>query len=86
MEHQERLNNIEAECDELRRQILQLEFQHKKDSVEAEKQFTDRYEKTQRQLDYITRLVGITYEELDLLDDKIIESGSILTKPRKRVK
>lgn len=92
MNHEEKIQQIETETAELKHQIMKLEFQHKKDIIEAEKEFkrsqqafNERSDKIQRQLDYITRLAGITYEELDLLDEKITKGGEILASPRKRV-
>lgn len=79
---EERIEKIEVECSEIRRQILQLEFQHKKDDAETEKRFKERSDKIQLQLDYITKLAGITYEELDLLDGKLLETGYLLIEPR----
>ena len=92
MNHEEKIHQIETETAELKHQIMKLEFQHKKDIVEAEKkfniskqEFNERHNKIQKHLDYITRLAGITYEELDLLDEKITRGGEILASPRKRV-
>lgn len=85
MSNENKIERLELETVELKNQLLKLEFQHKKDIVETEKRFNERSEKIQRQLDYITKLAGITYQELDLLDEKIIQGGQILTSSRKRV-
>jgi 23S rRNA maturation-related 3'-5' exoribonuclease YhaM len=92
MNHETKLQQIELEMTEMKSQILKLEFRHKKDimeaeknTAEAEKRFNERDEKIQRQLDYVAKLAGITYEELDLLDEKIIRSGQVAVSPRKRV-
>ncbi len=85
MNHEEKIRQIETETAELKHQIMKLEFQHKKDIIEAEKEFNERHNKIQKHLDYITKLARITYEELDLLDEKITKGGEILAAPRKRV-
>ena len=92
MNHEEKIQQIELEMTEMKSQILKLEFQHKKDIKEAEKyikeaekRFDDRNDKIQRQLDYITKLAGITYQELDLLDEKLVRTGQVAASPRKRI-
>ncbi len=85
MNHEEKMQQIELEMTEMKGQILKLEFRHKKDLTEAEKRFNERDEKIQRRLDYVAKLAGITYEELDLLDDKLVRSGQVAASPRKRV-
>ncbi len=80
-----KIEELQTETSELKSQLLKLEFRHKKDIVEAEKRFSERTEKIQRQLDYITKLARITYQELDLLDEKIMQSGKVLASARKRV-
>jgi len=89
--HKKRIDEIKAETEEIRRQIMKLEFQHKKDIVEAnreaakaDKRFNERQDNMQKHLDYITRLAGVTYEELDLLDEKLQKTGRYLTLPRER--
>ncbi|MCY7375191.1 MAG: hypothetical protein LH472_04375 [Pyrinomonadaceae bacterium] len=82
--HEARIEKIETESAELRRQILQFEFQHKKDFSGADQLFTAKNDQIQRHLDHLTKLVGITYEELDLLDGKLQETGYYLAQPRQR--
>lgn len=67
----------------LREQIMQLEFQHKKDVVEAKRQFKESNDQITKQVKHIAKLIGITYEELDNLDFKTREAGRQLSKPRK---
>ncbi len=95
--HEKRLKKIEAETLEIKKQIMQLEFQHKKDIVAADKRIEaseKRFEETKRvheewdsmmtkKIQHIAQLVGITYEELDNLDLKVKEAGQVLSKPRK---
>jgi 23S rRNA maturation-related 3'-5' exoribonuclease YhaM len=92
MNHEEKIQQIELEMTEIKSQILKLEFRHKKDIVEAqreikeaEKRFNERDEKIQRRIDYVAKLAGITYEELDLLDEKLVRTGQVAVSPRKRV-
>ena len=85
MNHEEKIQHIETDIAELKHQLMKLEFQNKKDIIESEGQFNERSDKIQRQLGYITKLAGITYQELDLLDEKITQGGKILASPRKRV-
>lgn len=85
-----KIKKIETETAELKRQIMQLEFQNKKDAVTARKRIeaaekrTDDWEnRWRKQIDHIIKLVGITYEELDNLDLKLQETGRHLVRPRK---
>ncbi len=63
---------------ELRRQILQLEFQHKKEIAEIR----EIQAKTQQQLDHITQLTGFAFEELEFNNQKMREAGEILTRKK----
>ena len=83
-EHEKSINKIRSETEAIRLQIMQLEFQHKKDIVEADKQFKKSNEQITRQIKHIAKLVGITYEELDNMDLKLQETGRYLGQPRKR--
>lgn len=81
--HEKRIQKIETECVELRKQILQLEFQHKKDIREFEKHSqvqTEKYdrewERTKKHLRHLSQLAGIAFERLEELDERL-ESASI---------
>ncbi len=63
---------------ELRRQILQLEFQHKKEIAEIR----EIQARTQRQLDHITQLTGFAFEELESGKQKMKEAGEILSRQK----
>jgi len=72
--HQEKLNRIEAECGKIKRQILQLEFQNKKDIAELEKETAElkkeselRNRQIELHLRHLSKLAGITFEELDAM-------------------
>lgn len=92
-EHEERLRKIAAETEEIKRQIMQFEFQHKKDTADADRRFeawnkamTAKQDHTQRQIDHLVNLIGLTYDELDEIDTTLTETGVILTRPRKRAR
>ena len=82
--HQEKLNQIEAECNEIKRQILQLEFQHKKDMVDYKKESELRNRQIERHLRHLSKLAGITFEELDAMDDRLTSAAEPLSRSRKR--
>ena len=88
-EHEENIKKIRTETEEIKRQIMKLEFQHKKDIVEARKRsaeldklIKENIEQTTKQIKYVAKLAGITYEELDNLDFKLQETGRHLIEPR----
>lgn len=96
--HQEKLNQIEAECSEIKRQILQLEFKTKKDIAKLEKETAELKKETaelikeselrNRQiklhLQHLSKLAGITFEELDAIDDDLQAAAVPLSRSRKR--
>ena len=70
---------------EIRRQILQLEFQHKKDIAEINKvldRVTRRQDRNQKQLDHITKLTGIAFEDLESHKQKMQDAGEILSRQK----
>ncbi|MEO6050994.1 MAG: hypothetical protein ABIP78_06645 [Pyrinomonadaceae bacterium] len=92
-EHEERLRKIAAETEEIKRQIMQVEFQHMKDTADADRRFetwnkamTAKQDHTQRQIDHLVNLIGLTYDELDEIDATLTEAGVILTRPSKRAR
>ena len=92
-EHESRLRTIEPETEDPRRQIMQFEFQHKKEIAEAdpriaeyEGRFDAKHIRIQRQIDHLVKLTGLTYDELDEMDATLTESGIVLTRPRKRAR
>ena len=89
--HQEKLNQIEAECREIKRQILQLEFQnkkemaeHKKEMAELEKKSKLRNQQIELHLQHLSKLAGISFEELNAIDDRLISAAVPLSNSRKR--
>jgi proline dehydrogenase len=99
-EHEETIRKIRAETEEIKRQMMQFEFQHKKDIAEADRRFEANYDRTQKQIDHLiarsdqtqkqidhlVKLIGLTYDELDEIDATLTETGIILTRPRKRAR
>ena len=92
-EHEINIQTIRNETEEIKRQIMQLEFQHKKDIVEADRRFDTRMAKleaasnrNQGQIDHLIKLVGFTYNELDSIDATLTETGVVLSRPRKRAR
>lgn len=82
--HEQRIAKIEANCVKLKEQIMQLEFQNKKDIVAAQKRIDAWEIKFREKLDFVIKLAGIPYEELENLDLKVQDSGRRMTIPRKR--
>ena len=71
--------------DELKRQILQLEFRHKKEMAEIRQlqAKTDvRLDRIAQHLDQITQLTGFAFSELEFQNGKLNEAGAILSKKR----
>lgn len=88
--HEKRLKKIEAETLEIKKEIMQLEFQHKKDHITAQKEADQRQKEADERakrmdlhLKHLSKLMGITYEELENLDSKIQNAGQILARRRK---
>lgn len=77
---------------EIKQQILQLEFQHKKEMVEIRKlqETTEKrldyisrlQDRTQKQLDHITKLTGIAFDEFEFYDQKMQDAGEILSRKK----
>jgi len=82
--HKEKLNQIEAECREIKRQILQLEFQTKKDMADLKKESELRNRQIELHLRHLSKLAGITFEELDAIDDRLTSAAVPLSRSRKR--
>ena len=88
--HEKKIKKVEAEIVELRKQIMQIEFISKTDTAAARqeheaarKEFDRTNNIINRQIQHLSRLMGITYDELDLFDGKVQESGRVLGQPRK---
>lgn len=47
---------------------------------ESNQRFEKRWERTQKQLDYITKLTGIAFEDLMFQDEKLEEAGKTLSR------
>lgn len=73
------------ENEEIKREILQLEFQHKKEMAEIRdvQSKTDlRLDRIARQLDHITQLTGFAFEELQFNDKKLKDAGEVLSREK----
>lgn len=81
--HEKKIKKLEAEMVELRKQIMQIEFVSKRDTAAARKEHERVTAKIDRQIQHISLIMGITYDELNLLEEKIVESGRSLARPRK---
>ena len=86
-QHQERINGIEAETSEIRRQMSQYEFQAKKEEVERKKELDKmrreseiRNEKIEMHLRHLSSLAGITFEQLDGVDYRMDSASVSLAK------
>jgi len=91
--HEKRLAKLESETAQIKKQIMQLEFQTKKEvkeaqrqSAQAKREFEERDRQIQARFDYLAKLTGITYEELDNLDSKVTNAGRILSREREHSK
>lgn len=86
-QHQESISRIEAETAEIRRQMSQYEFLAKKEEVERKKELDQmrreseiRNEKIEKHLRHLSSLVGITFEQLDELDNRLQSASVSLAK------
>jgi phage shock protein A len=82
--HEKRIKKMEAEMVELRKQIMQIEFVSKRDTAVARKEHEKVSAHIDKQIKHISTIMRITYDELNMFDEKIQESGRILARPRKR--
>ncbi|MDQ3636367.1 MAG: hypothetical protein M3405_17965 [Acidobacteriota bacterium] len=96
----DRLEKIEDETAEIKKQILELEFQHKKDIIEAEKrsnEWAERMEKSLVQMEkslvqmrdnlhHINKLAGITFEKFDDIESRLKGASDALQPQAKQIK
>ncbi|MGI8543693.1 MAG: hypothetical protein ACR2MD_09490 [Aridibacter sp.] len=55
-----------------------MEWLHKQNQIESHK----RWEQTQKQLDYITKLTGVAFEDIMFQEDKLQEAGQTLQRKK----
>ncbi len=74
--------------EDLKQELMKLEFQHKKDIAEADKRFNERFDKMQEvnqqmqaHLNHITKLAGISFEKFEDIESRI-ENASVALKPK----
>ena len=85
--HQKRIDRIETETVEIRRQLSQYEFLAKKEEVERKKELDKmrresefRNESLEKHLRHLSTLAGITFEQLDEIDSRLRSASVSLTK------
>ncbi len=85
--------------EDIKEELMKLEFRHKKDIVEAERRFNEQFERTrlefeeiraiqkqtQMQLDHITKLTGISFEKFTDIESRIEKAATAL-KPKAKLK
>ncbi len=78
--------------EDIKEELMKLEFRHKKDIVEAERRFNEQFERTrlefgeiraiqkqtQMQLDHITKLTGISFEKFADIESRIEKAANAL--------
>ena len=88
-EFNERFETIEEALKYIADSQAKTEWLQKNDQIARQKfeeESRKRWKQTQKQLDYITKLTGIAFEELIFQDEKLNNAGETLTqKNPKRV-
>ena len=78
--------------EDIKKEIMKLEFQHKKDIVEADRRFNERFDRiqaqieeihniekrTQARLEHITKLTGITFDTFANIESRIENAANAL--------
>ena len=89
-QHQERLNQIETEIFEIRREMSQFEFKAKKEEVVRKKEIDklrakseESNEAIRNHLRHLSTLAGITFEGLDEMDVRLESASVSLTRKNK---
>lgn len=77
-EFNERFETVEQTLKYIADAQAKSEFLHKKFQVESRK----RWEQTQKQLDYITKLTGIAFEDLQFQEEKLQSAGENLRRKK----
>ncbi|HSK74291.1 MAG TPA: hypothetical protein VK892_21505 [Pyrinomonadaceae bacterium] len=90
---EERIKEIKADILEIERQIKKLEFQHKKDIAALQKESEERWRRIEKQNEYVERhlkhlsqLAGVTFEELDAMDERLVSASAALSRKNRRSK
>lgn len=78
--------------EDIKQELLKLEFRHKKDIVEAERRSNEgfermrmRFEEMQLHLNHITKLTGISFEKFTDIESRIEKAANAL-KPNAKSK
>ena len=78
--------------EDLRQEIMKLEFQHKKDIAEADRRFDERFDRmqilveetkvlqkqTQVHLNHLTKLIGVSFEKFADIESRIENAANAL--------
>lgn len=86
-EFNEKFETIEETLKYIADTQAKMEWLHKKNQIEREKFETasqKRWERTQKQLDYITKLTGIAFEEIKFQENKLQEAGKSFQKKKSK--
>jgi DNA primase large subunit len=81
----ERFETIEQTLKYIAETQAKSEWLHKQEQIarrKFEEESQKRWEQTQKQLDYITKLTGIAFEDLMFQDEKLEKAGKILGRKR----
>ena len=88
--HEKRIKKIDGEIVELRKQIMQIEFISKRETAAArrdheaaQKERDKSGKRIDKRIEHLSLLMGITYDELNLVGEQVHESGRVLARPRK---
>ncbi len=84
-EFNERFETIEQALKYTADMQAKSEWLYKKDQIERrkfEEESNKRWERTQKQLDYITKLTGVAFEDLMFQEEKLNSAGEALSQKR----
>lgn len=91
-EFNERFETIEETLKYIADTQAKMEWLHKKEQIERQKfneerqrfdeESRKRWQQTQKQLDYITKLTGIAFEDIMFQEDKLQEAGQTLQRKK----
>ena len=82
-EFTEKFETIEQTLKYIADSQAKAEWLHKQEQIERrkfEEESNKRWERTQKQLDYLTKLTGIAFEDLKFQDEKLKDAGEALSK------
>lgn len=86
-EFNERFNTIEEALKYIANSQAKSEFIRKRHSAKHDKEIAEiraLQDKTQKQLDHITKVLRFNIEEYEFQEEKLTEAGKILSRKRKK--